>query len=185
VALLHCVVAYHPPRSPTTTPMSDVISVPGSVASSSGATAGRSAPKEAAAATEAGARSTSRPTSTSSDGKKQREEDQSAVRLRRAWRSFSSSLVVAARAAEKVAKNSTGGDNPSTTGSVAKDKKDMNDALETTLRFRGELIRQTALCEAKLRGNAKETEALECSMRSQPSIGVKRKRDKLSSKEFI
>ena len=99
-------------------------------------------------------------------------EDHTATRLRRSWRALASSLVVAARAAEKVAKNG-GLDDPK----ASKEKKAMDEALEQTLRARADLTRQAALCEAKLRGNAKETEALECSMRSGPSVGVKRKRD--------
>ena len=99
-------------------------------------------------------------------------DDHTAARLRRSWRALASSLVVAARAAEKVAKN--GGLDGS---KASKEKKAMDEALEQTLRARADLTRQAALCEAKLRGNAKETEALECSMRSGPSVGVKRKRD--------
>ena len=98
-------------------------------------------------------------------------DDHNATRLRRSWRALASSLVVAARAAEKVAQNG-GLDDPK----AAKEKKAMDEALEQTLRARADLTRQAALCEAKLRGNAKETEALECSMRSGPSVGVKRKR---------
>ena len=100
-------------------------------------------------------------------------DDHTAARLRRSWRALASSLVVAARAAEKVAKNG-GLDDPK----ASKEKKAMDEALEQTLRARADLTRQAALCEAKLRGNAKETEALECSMRSGPSVGVKRKRDR-------
>ena len=98
-------------------------------------------------------------------------DDHNATRLRRSWRALASSLVVAARAAEKVTQNG-GLDDPK----AAKEKKAMDEALEQTLRARADLTRQAALCEAKLRGNAKETEALECSMRSGPSVGVKRKR---------
>lgn len=98
-------------------------------------------------------------------------DDHTANRLRRSWRALASSLVVAARAAEKVAKNG-GLDDPK----ASKEKKAMDEALEQTLRARADLTRQATLCEAKLRGNAKETEALECSMRSGPSVGVKRKR---------
>ena len=79
---------------------------------------------------------------------------------------------MAARAAEKVAQNGGLDDTK-----AAKEKKAMDEALEQTLRARADLTRQAALCEAKLRGNAKETEALECSMRSGPSVGVKRKRE--------
>ena len=112
-------------------------------------------------------------------------DDHNATRLRRSWRALASSLVVAARAAEKVAQ-SGGLDDPK----AAKEKKAMDEALEQTLRARADLTRQAALCEAKLRGNAKETEALECSMRSGPSVGVKRKREaeaeaESSKAEFI
>ena len=112
-------------------------------------------------------------------------DDHNATRLRRSWRALASSLVVAARAAEKVAQNG-GLDDPK----AAKEKKAMDEALEQTLRARADLTRQAALCDAKLRGNAKETEALECSMRSGPSVGVKRKREaeaeaESSKAEFI
>ena len=99
-------------------------------------------------------------------------DDHNATRLRRSWRALASSLVVAARAAEKVAQNGGLDDTK-----AAKEKKAMDEALEQTLRARADLTRQAALCDAKLRGNAKETEALECSMRSGPSVGVKRKRE--------
>mmetsp|Transcript_28242 Transcript_28242/g.83208 ORF Transcript_28242/g.83208 Transcript_28242/m.83208 type:complete len:133 (-) Transcript_28242:93-491(-) len=100
-----------------------------------------------------------------------KKEDPTSTRLRRAWRSFASSLVVAARAAEKSAKTA------SAKGSATEaEKKAVDDALVTMLRARSELRRVGSLVEARLRGNAKETEALELCLRSQPCIGRKRKR---------
>ena len=107
-------------------------------------------------------------------------DDPSAARLRRAWRSLASNLVVAARAAEKVAK--AGGVDEAPT----KDKKSMDDSIDHVLRARTDISRQAALCEAKLRGNAREMEALECSMKSTSSAGIKRKRKEMpGEEEFI
>ena len=110
-----------------------------------------------------------------------RKEDPTAIRLRRAWRSLASSLVVAARAAEKTAKAAAAAEvaaqNQVAGAAAAKfDRKGVEDALFTTLRARTELRRVATLAEAKLRGNARETESLELCQRSQPSIGKKRKR---------
>ena len=148
-----------PPSRPTTPGGSSVKSAGSNASGSAVSLSGKS--QSSAAST----------TATDAVRKSSMGDDHTAARLRRSWRALASSLVVAARAAEKVAKN--GGLDGS---KASKEKKAMDEALEQTLRARADLTRQAALCEAKLRGNAKETEALECSMRSGPSVGVKRKR---------
>lgn len=89
-------------------------------------------------------------------------EDPSTIRLRRMWRSFASTIVVAARAASK-----------------AKDASDkvLDEAIVSVLRSRIDFRRNVTYVEIKLTGQAQEIEALEGCMRSQPSVGRKRKRD--------
>jgi hypothetical protein len=94
------------------------------------------------------------------DGSSQ--EDASTIHLRRAWRSFASTIVVAARAAGKAKDAST---------------KELDDAVVSVLRGRIMFRRSVTHVEAKLTGQAQEMEALEGCMRSQPSVGRKRKRD--------
>ena len=89
-------------------------------------------------------------------------EDHSTTRLRRSWRSFVSTIVVAARAANKT-----------------KDLSDkaLDDAVVSVLRSRIEFRRNVTHVEGKLTGQAQGTEALEGCMKSQPCVGRKRKRD--------
>jgi hypothetical protein len=83
-------------------------------------------------------------------------------KIRRSWRSFASSIVVTARAAEKAAAR------PSSS-------KELDDAVVTNVRARIEFRRYCSLMEGALRGQAKESEALEGMLRSQPNMGRKRK----------
>lgn len=154
-----------PPSRPTTPGGSSVKSTGSNASGSAVSVSGKSQSSAASTTATDGAADAIRKSSIPTG------DDHTATRLRRSWRALASSFVVAARAAEKVAKNG-GMDDPK----ASKEKKAMDEALEQTLRARADLTRQAALCEAKLRGNAKETEALECSMRSGPSVGVKRKR---------
>ena len=118
-----------------------------------------------------------------------------AYSLRKAFRSFASSLIVAARQAEKVAAASEKTNNKSspdnnnnnkgketTTGDVkeAKTESDINTPLQTsveTILKQRQTVRSTAtLLEGRLRGNVKESEALHCCLKSQPCVVGGRKR---------
>jgi hypothetical protein len=98
------------------------------------------------------------------DGSSQ--EDNSTIHLRRAWRSFASTIIVASRAAGK-AKDASA--------------KDLDDAVVSVLRGCIAFRRCVTHVQAKLTGQAQETEALEGCMRSQPSLGRKRKREPKSA----
>ena len=101
-------------------------------------------------------------------------EDPTGVSLRKAWRTLISNVVVAANAAEKVIGDRSSAVDPAVS---EKHKKVLDSALLQTLKARSDIVRTAIAAEARLRGNAKETEALECCLRSQPSMGRKRKRD--------
>ena len=83
-------------------------------------------------------------------------------KLRRSWRSLASSIVVTVQAAEKAATRPSG-------------NKELDDAIVTNVRARMEFRRYCSLMEGALRGQAKESEALEGMLRSQPNMGRKRK----------
>lgn len=87
-----------------------------------------------------------------------------ADKLARTWRALVSSIVVTTRAAEKLASQ------PDASGN------ELEEAVEQTVRARQEFRRYVTTIEAKLLGQAKETEALTGMLQSQPSIGNKRKR---------
>ena len=106
--------------------------------------------------------------------------------LRKAFRSYASSLIVAARQAEKmvVATAATvqkGKDDTKAKGSatVKEEKKDtdpLHASVQQILKHK-QLVRRTAtLLEDQLRGNVKESEALQCTLKSQPCIVGGRKR---------
>lgn len=82
-------------------------------------------------------------------------------KIRRTWRSFASSIVVTTRAAEKAHGNPLA-------------LKELDDAVVTSIRARVEFRRYCSLLEGSLTGQAKEHEALEGWLRSQPSMGKKR-----------
>jgi hypothetical protein len=84
-------------------------------------------------------------------------------KLSRAWRSLVSSIVVTTRAADKLATR------PDTNA------KELEDAVDQTLRARQDFRRFVTTIEAKLLGQAKETEALAGLLQSQPRVGHKRK----------
>ena len=85
-------------------------------------------------------------------------------KLKRAWRSLASSVVVSTRAAEKAAIKKN------------QDTKELDDAVMTLLRARSDFRRYVTTIEANLLGQAEENEALEGLLRSQPCMGRKRKR---------
>mmetsp|Transcript_30894 Transcript_30894/g.55984 ORF Transcript_30894/g.55984 Transcript_30894/m.55984 type:complete len:132 (-) Transcript_30894:1487-1882(-) len=90
-----------------------------------------------------------------------------AFNVRRSFRSFASSLIVAARQAEKVAAMS-GPDTPL--------DKTAKEAVEMILKQRQSVRRTATILEGKLRGNVKESEALHCCLRSQPCVGGRKRK---------
>lgn len=105
--------------------------------------------------------------------------------LRKAFRSYASSLIVAARQAEKmvVATAATvqkGKDDTKAKGSATEAEKKDADPLHASVQQilkHKQLVRRTAtLLEDQLRGNVKESEALQCTLKSQPCIVGGRKR---------
>ncbi|KAI2493095.1 hypothetical protein MHU86_21443 [Fragilaria crotonensis] len=90
-------------------------------------------------------------------------------KLSRAWRSLVSSIVVTTRSAEKVATNPDS------------NSKELEDAVEQTVKARQEFRRCITTLEAQLLGQAKETEALLGLLQSQPRLGHKRKRQELEN----
>ena len=112
-----------------------------------------------------------------SDTKKAK-PDNFVTSLRRTFRSYALTLSSAARNADKLALYE---DSPDKYAANVKEPKDvtqqkMNDDVKRTLQFKQSLREKSALLEGKLRGNAKESQALHCMLRSQPSVsGVKRK----------
>lgn len=85
-------------------------------------------------------------------------------KLGRAWRSLVSSIIVTTRAADKVTARADG------------NTKELEEAVDQTLRARNDVRRYVTSIEANLMGQAKETEALAGLLQSQPRMGRKRKR---------
>mmetsp|Transcript_16605 Transcript_16605/g.27519 ORF Transcript_16605/g.27519 Transcript_16605/m.27519 type:complete len:146 (+) Transcript_16605:60-497(+) len=90
-------------------------------------------------------------------------------KLSRAWRSLVSAVVVATRAADKHSKQARGG------GDATRHNKELEEAVDQTLRARNDFRRYVTATEATLLGQAKETEALVGMLQSQPRMGRKRK----------
>ena len=112
-------------------------------------------------------------------------------KLRRAFRSFASALIVAARQAEKkVDANNNDDSKPSSKDDKSSDKTKVDEkdqlqsSVETVLKLRQTLRTTATKLEDTLRGNVKESEALQCSISSQPCVvgGRKRKFAYLDSK---
>jgi len=104
-----------------------------------------------------------------------------AANVRKAFRSFTSALIVAARQAENVVtaggtKMSPVNTTPGTKTTGGKSTKDpLEEAVGMVLKQRVALRRTATLLEGKLRGNAKESEALQCCLRSQPCVGGRKR----------
>ena len=94
--------------------------------------------------------------------------------VKRSFRSFTSSLIVAVRQAEKLVL----GDNADGKSSDSSDKqtRQLKEALIMVLKQRQQLRATATLFEDKLRGNLKETQALHCSLKSTPCVVGGRKR---------
>lgn len=100
-----------------------------------------------------------------------KEEDASTYTLRRLWLRYGQATHHAGRAAEKAV--AAKGDEQA--------NKDLGEAIVGVLKSNVDLRRTITHVEAKITGQAKETEALEGCMRSQPSVGLKRKRNNNSN----
>ncbi len=100
--------------------------------------------------------------------------DNAAHNVRRAFRSFESSVIVAVRQAEKVASSSTK-ERSSSSGDTAA-KSQMDESIELMIKHKQSVRRTATLLEGKIRGNVKESEALHCTLRSQPCVVGGRKR---------
>ena len=104
--------------------------------------------------------------------------------VRRAFRSFASALIVAARHAEKVAiaggsvtpqiSNTTS--DKSKAGNNKNGKDPLDESVGMVIKQRHGFRRAVVILEGKLRGNAKESEALHCCLRSQPCVGGRKRK---------
>ena len=104
--------------------------------------------------------------------------------LRRAFRSFASALIVAARQAEKKvdannndeSKPSSKDDNKSSDKTKVEEKDPLQSSVETIIKLRQTLRTTATKLEDKLRGNLIESDALQCCLKSQPCVVGGRKR---------
>lgn len=98
--------------------------------------------------------------------------------VKQSFRSFTSSLIVAVRQAEKVAN----GDNADGRSSEEQTIQ-LKESVVMVLNQRQQLRATATLFEDKLRGNLKETDALHCCLKSTPCVvgGRKRKFSLLNS----
>eukprot|EP00544_Gedaniella_sp_CCMP2646_P012469 CAMPEP_0202480222 /NCGR_PEP_ID=MMETSP1361-20130828/298_1 /ASSEMBLY_ACC=CAM_ASM_000849 /TAXON_ID=210615 /ORGANISM="Staurosira complex sp., Strain CCMP2646" /LENGTH=122 /DNA_ID=CAMNT_0049107641 /DNA_START=146 /DNA_END=514 /DNA_ORIENTATION=+ len=96
-----------------------------------------------------------------------KEEDSSTHALRRLWLRYGQATHNAGRIAEKAV--TAKGDEQA--------NKDLGEAVVGVLKSNIDLRRAITHVEGKITGQAKETEALEGCMRSQPCVGRKRKRN--------
>ena len=131
--------------------------------------------------------SSSKPPSTHIDKKSKSNTSISAAeapsrKLRRAFRSFASALIVAARQAEKKvdgndeSKPSSKDDNKSSDKTKVEEKDPLQSSVETILKLRQTLRTTATKLEDKLRGNVIESEALQCCLSSKPCVVGGRKR---------
>jgi hypothetical protein len=118
------------------------------------------------------------------------ENNDGIINTKRAFRTFASSLIVAVRQAELVASASSSVgvvDTSSSSGEITttREKSDvannpaedrLNEALGVVGRQRLSLRKHVTFLEGKLRGNVKESEALNCCLRSTPCVVSGRKR---------
>ena len=101
-----------------------------------------------------------------------KEEDASTSHLRGRWLRYGQAIHHAGRTAEKAV--AAKGDEQA--------NKDLSEAVVGVLKSNIDLRRVITHIEANITGQAKETEALEGCMRSQPCVGRKRKRNKSNGK---
>ena len=110
----------------------------------------------------------SRPSSEAASAIKSADKD-AVMNVRRSFRSFASSLIVAARQAEKVAATKSSGSD-----TVA--DKSLEEAVQMILKQRQAVRRTATLLEGTLRGNISQSEALHCCLRSQPCVGGRKRK---------
>jgi hypothetical protein len=104
-------------------------------------------------------------------------EVKSVIDLRRTYRSFASTLTIAAKAADKLsaAKES---DSEKSHEDL---EKQLKDAVRMTLNQRQIMRERATLLEGRLCGNAKESEALHCMLRSTPCVGGRKRKFSLEN----
>ena len=103
------------------------------------------------------------------------------VNMRRSFRSFTHSLIIAARGAEKLELK------PKTVeeGKRAQAQDELIHGVKSALKHRQNLREQTASLEGKLTGNnAKELQALHCMLRSQPCVGGRKRKFSIANYEI-
>lgn len=107
----------------------------------------------------------------STDSSKVKIEDKS---FKKTYRSYLSSIIVSARAADKIAQN----DKKSTDN---KDDAELKKAVAAVVTTANKMKSTATLMEEKLRGNTKEIEALQLFHRSQPTWCVAGRKRKFTS----
>jgi hypothetical protein len=123
--------------------------------------------------------STNKPHNNRSSGSEKQEAQQESnpvTSLRKTFRSYASTLTLAARSAEKLLAKKANPSDVATTELDPKIREDLKNSVKMTLKMKQALREQTALIEGNLRGNAKESEALHCMLRSQPCAGGKKRK---------
>ena len=90
-------------------------------------------------------------------------QDSGVIQLRRAFRLFASALVVSSRHAEK-------------TASSKRAEEARAGSVDELVKKKQAIRMAAAAVEGRLRGNAREDEALRSRLRSQPCVGGRRKR---------
>ena len=99
--------------------------------------------------------------------------------MRRSFRSFPSSLLIAAKGAEKLASK------PKTVEEEKRAQEELIHGVTSALKYRQNVREQTASLEGKLRGNnAKELQALHCMLRSQPCVGGRKRKFSIANDEI-
>ncbi|KAL9188646.1 hypothetical protein ACHAXT_007024 [Thalassiosira profunda] len=125
--------------------------------------------------------------SSESPSKKSAEKDDAVTRLNKSFRTYSSSMVMATKQAKKMADLQGEGKAKSKDKKGAADRKQAEGQLklaaEALIKYRQQVRQTVTALEGKIRGNAKESEALECSLRSQPCIGGRARKRKFACDE--
>ena len=99
-----------------------------------------------------------------------RQDDNFMDDLSRNFRSFSSALSTAIRAAEKL------GSESKTDQEEKKAQQELIGGIKVAMKYRQVVREKTSILEGKLRGNAKESQALHCMLRSQPCVGGRKRK---------
>jgi len=119
-------------------------------------------------------------------------ENNSIVPLRRNLRAYASTLIVLANDAKKLDPDAVNDDkkkrDESTESLIPEEAekkmlKALKDSVRTTLKQKQTLREKSAVLEGKLRGNAKESHAFHCLLRSQSCVGTKRRKFSITTDE--